>query len=263
MSSSTRFTDRVVLITGGGSGLGRAAAVRLAAEGAKLALVDISEAGLEATKAAVLEVAPEVEIFTALADVSKEADVDSYVAATLERFGRIDGFFNNAGIEGRQNPTEDFTADEFDKVVAINLRGVFLGLEKVLKVMREQGSGMVVNTASVGGIRGIGNQSGYAAAKHGVVGLTRNSAIEYGQYGIRINAIAPGAIWTPMVENSMKQLDAENPRGAAEQFIQGNPTKRYGEAPEIASVVAFLLSDDASYVNATVLPIDGGQSYKY
>lgn len=263
MTSTARFTDRVILITGGGSGLGRAAALRLASEGAKLALVDISQAGLDETVKVVLEAVPEAEILSALADVSKEADVDSYVAATMERFGRIDGFFNNAGIEGRQNLTENFTADEFDKVVAINLRGVFLGLEKVLKVMREQGSGMVVNTASVGGITGIGNQSGYAAAKHGVVGLTRNSAIEYAQYGIRINAIAPGAIWTPMVENSMLQLDAENPRKAAEEFIQVNPTKRYGEAPEIASVVAFLLSDDASYVNAAVLPIDGGQSIKY
>ncbi len=263
MPSSTRFTDRVVLITGGGSGLGRATALRLAAEGAKLALVDISQKGLDESKAAVLEATPEAEILTTLADVSEEADVDAYVEATLERFGRIDGFFNNAGIEGRQNLTENFTADEFDKVVAINLRGVFLGLEKVLKIMREQGSGMVVNTASVGGITGIGNQSGYAAAKHGVVGLTRNSAIEYGQFGIRINAIAPGAIWTPMVENSMKQLNADDPRKAAEEFIQINPTKRYGEADEIASVVAFLLSDDASYVNATVLPIDGGQSIKY
>ncbi len=258
-----RFSDRVVLITGGGSGLGRAAAVRLAAEGAKLSLVDISEAGLAATVEAVTQATPDAEVITTIADVSKEEDVDRYVTETTARFGRIDGFFNNAGIEGKQNLTEDFTAAEFDKVVSINLRGVFLGLEKVLKVMREQGSGMVVNTASVGGIRGIGNQSGYAAAKHGVVGLTRNSAIEYGQYGIRINAIAPGAIWTPMVENSMKQLNAEDPRGAAEEFIQTNPTKRYGEAPEIASVVAFLLSDDASYVNATVVPIDGGQSYKY
>jgi NAD(P)-dependent dehydrogenase (short-subunit alcohol dehydrogenase family) len=258
-----RFSDRVVLITGGGSGLGRAAAVRLAAEGAKLSLVDISEAGLAATVEAVTQATPDAEVITTIADVSKEKDVDRYVTETTSRFGRIDGFFNNAGIEGKQNLTEDFTAAEFDKVVSINLRGVFLGLEKVLKVMREQGSGMVVNTASVGGIRGIGNQSGYAAAKHGVVGLTRNSAIEYGQYGIRINAIAPGAIWTPMVENSMKQLNADDPRGAAEEFIQTNPTKRYGEAPEIASVVAFLLSDDASYVNATVVPIDGGQSYKY
>ncbi|PPG35503.1 oxidoreductase [Pseudoclavibacter sp. RFBG4] len=259
----SRFTDKVVLITGGGSGLGRATATRVASEGGKLALVDISEQGLEASKAAILETAPDAEVFTTTADVSSEADTDAYVAATLERFGRIDGFFNNAGIEGRQNLTEDFGADEFERVVSINLRGVFLGLEKVLKVMREQGSGFVVNTASVGGIRGVGNQSGYAAAKHGVVGLTRNSAIEYGQFGVRINAIAPGAIWTPMVENSMRQLDAENPKQAAEQFIQINPTKRYGQPEEIAAVVAFLLSDDASYINAAVVPIDGGQSAKY
>jgi NAD(P)-dependent dehydrogenase (short-subunit alcohol dehydrogenase family) len=261
--SAARFTDRVVLITGGGSGLGRATAVRLASEGAKLALVDIAEPGLEATVAAIQDVAPDAEVLTVTADVSQESQVDNYVTKTMERFGRIDGFFNNAGIEGKQNPTESFTADEFDKVVSINLRGVFLGLEKVLAVMHEQGSGMVVNTASVGGIRGIGNQSGYAAAKHGVVGLTRNSAVEYGRYGIRINAIAPGAIWTPMVENSMKQLDAENPRKAAEEFIQVNPTKRYGEPTEIAAVVTFLLSDDASYINAQVVAIDGGQSAAY
>ncbi len=230
-STTTRFTDRVVLITGGGSGLGRATAVRLATEGAALSLVDVSAEGLEATKTAVLDAAPEAQVITTVADVSDEAQVEAYVAATTERFGHIDGFFNNAGIEGKQNPTESFTAAEFDKVVSINLRGVFLGLEKVLKVMREQGSGMVVNTASVGGIRGIGNQSGYAAAKHGVVGLTRNSAVEYGQYGIRINAIAPGAIWTPMVENSMKQIDAENPRKAAEEFIQVKPDQALRRGP--------------------------------
>lgn len=259
-----RFTDKVVLITGGGSGLGRAAAVRVAEEGAKLALVDVSEKGLADSQDAVLEAVPDADVLTVVADVSSETDVARYVDATVERFGRIDAFFNNAGIEGKQNLTEDFGADEFDKVVSINLRGVFLGLEKVLGVMRAQGDGgTVVNTASVGGIRGVGNQSGYAAAKHGVVGLTRNSAVEYGQFGIRINAIAPGAIWTPMVEASMRQLDAEDPKGAAEQFIQINPTKRYGEASEIASVVAFLLSDDASYVNAAVVPIDGGQSAKY
>jgi len=261
--TDARFDGRTVLITGGGSGLGRASAVRLAAEGAQLALVDVSEAGLAATAEAVREVAPDAALITVTADVSQEADVQRYVDETLAAFGRIDGFFNNAGIEGKQNLTEDFTASEFDRVVAINLRGVFLGLEKVLGVMRGQGGGAVVNTASVGGIRGVGNQSGYAAAKHGVVGLTRNSAVEYGAAGVRVNAIAPGAIWTPMVENSMKQLDPDNPRKAAEQFIRANPTQRYGEAAEIAAVVAFLLSDDASYVNAAVVPIDGGQSAKY
>ncbi|MGO2097094.1 MAG: glucose 1-dehydrogenase [Candidatus Microbacterium stercoravium] len=258
-----RFSGKTIVITGGGSGLGRATAVRLASEGAQLTLVDISEDGLRDSVEAVRAAAADASVITVVADVSKEADVEAYVAATIEKFGAIDGFFNNAGIEGKQNPTESYTNDEFQRVLSINLSGAFLGLEKVLPHMREQKSGSVVNTASVGGIRGIGNQSGYAAAKHGVVGLTRNSAIEYGEHGVRVNAIAPGAIWTPMVENSMKQLDANDPRGAAEQFIQANPTKRYGEPDEIASVVAFLLSDDSTYVNAAVLPIDGGQSAKY
>ena len=127
----------------------------------------------------------------------------------LKNYGKIDGFFNNAGIEGKQNLTEDFGNEEFQKVVSVNLNGVFYGMKYVLKVMREQGFGSIVNTASVGGIRGVGNQSGYAASKHGVVGLTRNSAIEYGQYGVSIKAIAPGAIMTPMVEGSLKQIDPE------------------------------------------------------
>jgi NAD(P)-dependent dehydrogenase (short-subunit alcohol dehydrogenase family) len=257
------FTDKVVLITGAGSGLGRATAVAVAAQGATLSLVDISEQGLADTRAAVLEVAPEAKTIVITADVSDEVQVDNYVSATVDQLGRIDGFFNNAGIEGKQNPTENYASEEFARVLSINLNGVFFGMKHVLAVMKAQNAGHIVNTASVGGIRGIGNQSGYAAAKHGVVGLTRNSAVEYGEYGITVNAVAPGAIWTPMVENSMKQLDAENPEKAAEQFIQSNPTKRYGKADEVAAVVAFLLSDAASYVNAQVVAIDGGQSQKY
>ena len=259
----SNFTDKVVLITGAGSGLGRATAVAVAAQGAKLALVDISENGLAETQAAIAEAAPGTASIVLTADVSNESQVEAYVAATVAEFGRIDGFFNNAGIEGKQNPTELYGSEEFARVLSINLNGVFFGLKHVLAVMKKQNSGHIVNTASVGGIRGIGNQSGYAAAKHGVVGLTRNSAVEYGEFGITINAVAPGAIWTPMVENSMKQLDAENPEKAAEQFIQSNPTKRYGKADEVAAVVAFLLSDAASYVNAQVVAIDGGQSQKY
>jgi len=260
---TARFDGKTVLITGGGSGLGRATAIRVASEGAKLSLVDLSPEGLEETKRAVLEANPEAQVLTITADVTDEEQVDSFITKTVNEFTTIDGFFNNAGIEGKQNLTENFGVAEFDKVVAVNLRGVFLGLSGVLKVMRAQGNGHVVNSASVGGIRGVGNQSGYAAAKHGVVGLTRNSGTEYGKYGITVNAIAPGAIWTAMVEGSMKQLDAENPRAAAEQFIQANPTKRYGEAEEVAAVAAFLLSDEASYINSAIIPIDGGQSAAY
>src|SRR5690554_657501 len=258
-----RFEDKVVLITGGGSGLGQATAIRLAKEGAKLSLVDLNEKGLEDTKQKVLEVAPNTEVLLITANVAKEEEVQNYVNQTVEKFGKIDGFFNNAGIEGKQNITENFGVDEFEKVINVNLNGVFYGLKYVLKVMSEQGYGSIVNTASVGGIRGVGNQSGYAASKHGVVGLTRNSAVEYGQFGITINAIAPGAIMTAMVEGSLKQMGGDNWEEVGKEFVNVNPMKRFGRPEEVGYLVAFLLSDEAGFINGTCINIDGGQSYKY
>lgn len=255
-----RFTDKVVVITGAASGLGLAAVQRLAGEEAVLALVDLKEDALE--KAAG-ELGGDAKPITIAADVSDPEQVKSYVERTVDAFGRIDAFFNNAGVEGKQNLTEEFGVDEFSKVVGVNLHGVFYGMAEVLKVMRRQGSGSIVNTASVGGIRGVGNQSGYAASKHGVVGLTRNSAVEYGQYNIQINAIAPGAILTPMVEQSLRQMAGDDWEKAGEEFVEPNPMKRFGKPEEVAALVAFLLSGEAMFVNGTVITIDGGQSYKY
>jgi len=257
------YTDKVVLITGGGSGLGFAAAQSIAAQGGKIVLVDMNKDALENSKAQILAQSPEASIKVVEANVTDEQQVKNFVQLTVDTFGKIDGFFNNAGVEGKQNLTEDYGSDEFEKVINVNLNGVFYGMKHVLKVMKEQGHGSIVNTASVGGIRGVGNQSGYAASKHGVVGLTRNSGIEYGQYGISINAIAPGAIMTPMVEGSLKQMAGDDWEAAGKEFVSVNPMKRFGKPEEVGNLVAFLLSDAAKFINASVIPIDGGQSYKY
>jgi NAD(P)-dependent dehydrogenase (short-subunit alcohol dehydrogenase family) len=255
-----RFDGKAVIVTGAASGLGLAAAKRMAEEGASLVLVDLKAEALEAARG---EMAEGANVTGVAADVSDLEQVKLYVRKALDAYGRIDGFFNNAGIEGKQNSTEDFGKEEFNKVIAVNLNGVFFGMAEVLKVMRAQGSGSIVNTASVGGIRGVGNQSGYAASKHGVVGLTRNSAVEYGQYGIQINAIAPGAIMTPMVEGSLRQMAGDDWEAVGRQFVEPNPMKRFGKPEEVAALVAFLLSGEAGFINGAVITIDGGQSYKY
>lgn len=258
-----RFDGKVVIITGAGAGLGQAATLQLAKEGAKLTLVDLNEDGLKETKDLVLEIAPHAEVLLVPANVANESEVKHYVDETVAKFGRIDGFFNNAGIEGKQNLTGDYPSDEFKKVIDINLNGVFYGMHYVLKVMKSQGSGSILNCSSVGGIRGVGNQSGYAASKHAVNGLTRNSAIEYGQFNININAIAPGAFMTAMVEGSLRQMGGDNWEEVGKEFVKPNPMRRFGDPKEIGYAVAFLLSDEAKFINAQVIPIDGGQSYKY
>lgn len=255
--------NKVVIITGAGMGLGYAAAKELASKGASLMLVDYNEEALENAKKELAQAFPDVTILTTVADVSKEEAVRKYVDETVKHLGRIDGFYNNAGIEGKQASITEYDINIFKKVIDINLMGVYYGLRYVIPVMQKQQYGRIVNVASVGGIRGVLNQMPYVASKHAVSGMTKNAALEYGKEGILTNAIAPGAILTPMVAEAFREVNPKDPKAAEAEYAKRNPTRRLGQPEEVAKVVAFLLSDDNGYISGQTIAIDGGESNIY
>lgn len=255
--------NKVIIITGAGMGLGYAAAKELASQGANLVLVDYNEKSLADANAEITKEFPNVKIITIVADVSNEEAVKNYVDETVRTFGRIDGLYNNAGIEGKQASITEYDLDVFKKVIDINLMGVYYGMRYVIPVMQKQKFGRIVNVASVGGIRGVLNQTPYVASKHAVSGMTKNAALEYGRDGILTNAIAPGAILTPMVAEAFRQVNPDDPKAAETEYAQRNPTKRLGQPHEVAKLVAFLLSEDNGYVNGQTIAIDGGESNIY
>ena len=255
--------NKVFIITGAAMGLGLAAAQELASKGAKLVLVDFNKDALEKAVADLKSEFPEAEIETFVADVSNEEQVKGYVQLAKNKFGRIDGLYNNAGIEGRQASLIEYDLNIFKKVVDINLMGVYYGMRYVIPVMKEQGYGRIVNVSSVGGIRGVVNQTAYVATKHAVSGMTKNAAIEYAKYGILTNAIAPGAILTPMVAEAFKQVNPKDPKAAETEYAQRNPTRTLGQPKDVAKVVAFLISDENGYINGQTIAIDGGESNLY
>lgn len=258
-----QLENKVILITGAGMGLGLATAIEAASQGAQLSLVDYNEKALDEARQSILEQFPETKVFTVVADVSNEQAVKNYVNETLRAFSRIDGLYNNAGIEGKQAGITEYDVAIFKKVIEINLMGVFYGMRYVIPGMQKQNYGRIVNVASVGGIRGVLNQIPYVASKHAVSGMTKNAALEYAKDGINTNAIAPGAILTSMVAEAFKQVNPQDPKAAETEYAKANPTKRLGLPKEVAKVVAFLLSEDASYVNGQTIAIDGGQSNSY
>jgi NAD(P)-dependent dehydrogenase (short-subunit alcohol dehydrogenase family) len=255
--------NKVIIITGAGMGLGYATAKELASRGANLVLVDYNEQSLSDAKAEISKEFPGASVITITADVSNEEAVKNYVDEAIKAFGRIDGLYNNAGIEGKQAGMTEYDVNVFKKVIDINLMGVYYGMRYVIPVMKKQKYGRIVNVASVGGIRGVLNQVPYVASKHAVSGMTKNAALEYGRDGITTNAIAPGAILTPMVAEAFKQVNPSDPKAAETEYAQRNPAKRLGLPHEVAKVVAFLLSEDASYINGQTIAIDGGESNSY
>ncbi len=255
--------DKVIIITGAASGLGYATAEELVKKGAKIVLVDYNKDALVKAESSLKKIVSDADLLSVKADVSKPEQVKNYVDETVKKYGRIDGLYNNAGIEGVQTPMIDYDIDIFKKVIDINLFGVYYGMRYVIPVMLKQKYGRIVNVASVGGIRGVINQTAYVASKHAVSGMTKNAAIEYGKKGILTNAIAPGAILTPMVEKAFSEVNPEDPKAAEKEYAHRNPTRALGKPIDVAKTVAFLISEDNGYISGQTIAIDGGESRLY
>lgn len=254
-----RLSGKVAIITGGAGGIGKVTAEQFLKEGAKIVLVDLFEESLAKTKE---ELAPFGEVLTVQADVSKESDVENYVKAAFEHFGKIDIFFNNAGIEGKVAPLTEQKMEDFDKVMGVNVRGAFLGLKYILPIMTKQGSGSVINTSSVAGLNGGPNLSPYSISKHAVVGLTKAAALESASANVRVNSIHPSPVNTRMIQSLEEGFVPGNAEAAKAALSSSIPLGRYGEPSDIANLVVFLASDDSAFITGAQYRIDGGMGAK-
>ncbi len=251
MNPTYDFRGQVALVTGASSGMGLATARAFAAHGASVALADINEDALCAANDELTSAGQQA--LAVVCDVSDEDQVAALVDRTVATFGRLDMAFNNAGIQVPPSDAADEPAGIFERVNAINLRGVWACMKHELRQMREQGSGAIVNCSSLGGLVGLPGRASYHASKHGVLGLTKSAALEYAPRGIRINAVCPGTIATPMVAD----MEAKGELDIAEA-IRNQPIGRLGTADEIAAAVLWLCSPGASFVVGVALPVDGG-----
>ena len=243
--------DKVALVTGAASGIGRAAALAFAREGAKLALSDVDAVGGQETVSLVTQAGGDARFIEA--DVSQAHAVETLVSQTVETYGRLDAAFNNAGIEGSIARTVEYAEADWDRVIAVNLTGVWLCMKYEIPAMLEQGGGAIVNTSSAAGLLGFRGAAAYVASKHGVVGLTKTAALEYAKSGVRVNAVCPGAIDTPM----MGRLTGHR-TDRFEKMASFEPVGRMGSPAEIAEAVVWLCSDAASFVTGHAMSVDGG-----
>jgi NAD(P)-dependent dehydrogenase (short-subunit alcohol dehydrogenase family) len=251
----TLVKDKVALVTGAGAGIGRATAKKFAEEGAKVVVSDIDPVGGNDTVD--LVVASGGEAVFVKADVSNEAQITNLVESTIAKFGRLDCACNNAGIEGKVAPIADQDVASFDRVLSVNLRGVFLSLRAEIGAMLKTGGGAIVNLSSVAGLVGFPGLSPYVATKHGVNGLTKNAALEYAKQGIRVNSICPGGIDTRMLDSLVEQTSGGSME-TSEMMAPLHPIGRIGNAEEVANLIVWLCSDRASFVTGAHVPIDGG-----
>jgi NAD(P)-dependent dehydrogenase (short-subunit alcohol dehydrogenase family) len=243
---------KIALITGSGSGIGRISALAFAREGAIVTCADVNREGGEATAASIREAGGKAEF--AIADVSDDAQVQALIARIVKTHGRLDCAFNNAGIEGDVMDTHETSERNFDRVMAINVKGVWLCMKYEIRQMRKQRSGAIVNTASVAGLSGFRGLPIYVASKHAVVGLTKSAALECAEVGVRINAVCPGPVDTPMMER-ITNNEGQPTRKDYEAFV---PMHRYAVPQEIANTVVWLCSAQASYITGVTMRVDGG-----
>ncbi len=248
--SHHRFTGKVAFVTGAASGIGRATAVAFATEGARVAILDRTEEALADTAEAVRQVGGEILVLAC--DVSDPDQVEASVGRVVETFGRLDIAFNNAGVENKAAPVHEIALDEWDRILDINLRGTFVCMKHELVQMVRQGGGVVINTSSGAGVRGVAGGASYTASKHAIIGLTKAAALDYAKQNIRVNAILPGNIETPMMDRFTG--------GDIQKAIDLEPVGRLGRPEEIADAVLWMSADLGAFVTGAAIAVDGGWS---
>jgi NAD(P)-dependent dehydrogenase (short-subunit alcohol dehydrogenase family) len=260
MADRIRLDGKVAVVTGAAGVIGSATMRLLAERGARIVAVDRKKPEL---KTAIKDLPASADASLVTADVTSEEEVTEYVRAALDKFGTIDIFYNNAGIEGEVKAIQDYPLESFRKVLDVNVVGVFLGMKHVLPVMLKNNKGSIINTASIAGLMGSPHIAVYSASKHAVIGLTRSVAGECSGTGVRINCVCPGLIDSRMLTTIFQGRAGGNAPPPMDKIAERIPARRLGQASEVAAIVAFLASDDASYVTGSHYTVDGGRTAVY